>query len=264
MSPSSKESPRAYRFDAGLPALARCGSSEFPCVAHNLSRTGALLVGEVAWPRMEEVDVLLRSPAGDRQVQVRARVARIEDDPDGDGTCLGVQFIDLDAAQTDSIEVLLKRVIEGHALAPPIQEIPPGTPPHAVRKILDEIPLPHRVTLASRGAPRERETLLQDHQPQVLESLARNPSLLLHEAHALAGLRHLLPSTLTILASDSRWAADEEMKILIVSHPRVTVPLAEKLMADMKLPALRRALQKPGLNPLVRTLILRRISRAAS
>ena len=67
---------RGFRFQAGLPAVLRCGEEEYGCTAHDLSRTGVLLVGEVPLPAQTEVVITLRSQAGDLAQKFPGRVAR--------------------------------------------------------------------------------------------------------------------------------------------------------------------------------------------
>ncbi len=259
MSNDDREQPRDTRFAAGLPARVHYRGVDYPCRAHDLSRSGALLRGGIPWPSELEVGFALLSGTGDLELELQGRVARIEEDPSDEGTVLAIEFVNLSPEQTDGLERLLSRVIEGHA--PAIDAVRPGTPPHEIRKVLEAIPLPHRVTLAARANPREREVLRHDIHPTVLESLARNPGLLVSEARALASSPHLMSTTLEILAADPRWQRDDEVRIAIAANPRVVAPLAEKVIASLGTLALRRLLASPSLNDELRVKILRRIVR---
>lgn len=252
---------RAHRFDAGLPAVLLHERGEYECEAENFSRSGLLLRGPLPVPDVEDTTLILKSVGGDLQIPIRVRVVRKEVLDGGEGARLAVEFAEDDSEKREGLEMLLQRVIEGHSLHQELPEIRPGTSPHEIKKLLEAVPLPHRIGLASRGSPPEREILLHDHHPQVLEALCRNPGLLPHEARTLAGSLHLFPSTLTILANDGRWAADVELKILVIVHARVPIPVAERLIAGLPAPALRRALLKSSLNAHVRTTILKRLSR---
>ncbi len=256
--------PRAHRFEASLPAVLLHDGREYECRAENFSRSGLLLTGSPTWPDAAELTLILRSIAGDLQVPIQVRVVRKLASTDREASLLAVEFAEQDPKKREGIEMLLQRVIEGYGTAADLPAIPAGTPPHQVKKLLDSIPLPHRISLATRGSHAEREILLQDHHPQVLEALARNPGLLPHEARALATSLHLSPPALAALAVDGRWSGDIELKILVVCHSRVSVPLAERMVAELPIPALRRALLKPSLNSFVRAAILQRLSRSAS
>jgi hypothetical protein len=257
---SSKAIPRGYRFQAGLPAALADGGVERSCTAYNLSRTGVLLVGELPRPVAADVEFRIRTLAGDLERRFVGKIVRVESGDEPGETRLAVEFLDLDPEQKAALEVLLARVMEGMAPAP-LESLRPGAPPHEVRKALDAVPLAQRIALASRAGPRERELLRQDPHPLVLESLARNPNLLLPEARALATVLHLLQSTLEILASDQRWAKDDEIRILIATHPHVPVPLAERLAGEVGKLALRKMLARPSLNEILRSKIVKKLAR---
>jgi hypothetical protein len=243
-----------------LPAVLREHEKDYGCTAVDLSRTGVLLVGEIPTPDRPEIEFAILSHAGDLEQRFVGRVARIEAGGEGKGTRLAVEFLALDLAQKDVLELLLSRVLERQAPAR-LESVRPGAPPGEVRKALELVPLPLRIALASRGNPRERELLRQDTHSQVIEALARNSNLLLAEARALASIPHALPPTLEILAADPRWSKDEEMRILLATHPRIPLPLAERLSADLKKPALRKMLSRPALNPALRDRIVKRLAR---
>jgi hypothetical protein len=261
MSPdSSSTTPRGFRFQAGLPAALFDGDQEHACRAHNLSRTGVLLVGALPTPSGQEIEFAIRSPAGDLDQHFIGRVARIEEGGEGGERRLAVEFLALDLDQKEKLEMLLARVMEGMAPAP-LEALRPGSPPHEIRKALESVPLAHRIGLAARAGPREREYLRQDIHPAVLESLTRNPNILLAEVRALLAVIHLMPSTLELIVADQRWSKDEEIRILVATHPHVSFPLAERITAGFQAPALKKMLARPTLNALLRDKIVRRIAR---
>lgn len=261
--PGGPETPqRANRFGTKLFVLLLHDGQELPCTLENLSRSGVLLGGRREWPEAVETTIVIRSASGDLQVPVRVRVVRrVPSSPTGDGPKLAAAITETDPDTLEGIEFLLQRVIEASATGDELPEIRPGTSPREVRALLDAVPPVRRIALAGRVGPKGREVLLQDHHPQVLESLARNAGLLAREARALAASHHVSATALTILAADGRFAGDEEMKIRILASPRVPVPLAERLVQSMQPAALRRALQRPGMNAAVQAAIVRRLSR---
>lgn len=196
----------------------------------------------------DEVHLTLIAPRGDLRVVLRGRVARRHRGAvRGEEDSVAIEFRDLERAEADGLETLLARLIEGTAPGP-LDRLKPDAGPHEVRKALDAIPLAHRIALASRAGPRERELLRQDLQPPVLDALSRNPNLLLAEARALAALAHLPASAIEHLAADPRWSRDEELRLLLLGHPRTPVPLADRLLGDLGVFALKRLLQRslPG------------------
>lgn len=253
---------RAFRVEGDIPVGIVEEGGELRCTALNLSRTGMLLVGLPSWPAEPVFSVVIRTPGGDLHAGLRVRAVRTVPVPDGSETQLAVEFLEMSASERQALEFLLQRLLEGRSSAPGrLPEIPPGTPPHEARKILDTVPMPHRIAVAARGGPKERESLLHDQNPQVLDTLARNPMLTSEEARVLASLPLILPNTLATLAHDERWLRDEEVRVAIVGNPRVPFPVAEKVMDTLSAAAKRRALLKPSIHPLVRTALLHRIPR---
>jgi hypothetical protein len=248
------------RFSAGLHADVCLPGGAVRCEASNLSRTGVLAIGPFPDMRAEQVAITLFAPIGDLQLKLRGRVARFDEDEGPERKRLALEFLDVDDAKASTIEVLIKRVLAAHRLVQ-LDDIPQNASPAKIRATLQRIPVAHRVAIAHRANIRQRAVLKHDANPQVLEALARNPNLLEGEVRVLAGLRGLLPSTIELMAHDPRWQADEDLKVLLAMHPRVPVPLAEKLLGSVKPIALQRALQRPGLNDSVRSTLLRKLSR---
>jgi PilZ domain-containing protein len=210
----------------------------------------------------ELVHLTLNAPKGGLRVQVQGRVVRHVPAHGEDEDAMAIEFLEIDEAEKDHLATLVARVIEGGTPGP-LEALKPGAPAHEVRKALEAIPLPHRIALAARAAPRDREFLRQDSHPQVLESLARNPNLLQQEAHAIATVLHLLPTTLELLIADTRWAEDEDLRVLVLAHPRAPFPLAERVLAQLRPPALKRLLQR-NLPATIREKVAKRLRQLSS
>ncbi len=238
---------RGNRFQAGIPALLHLPDGDRPCLAHDLSRSGVLLVGSLPSAPPDPVHFTLLTPKGDVRVRLRGKVVRHAPAEGDEEDSVAIEYLELETVEKGGLEVMLARVIE--ATAPgTLESLRPGAPPHEVKKVLESIPLPQRIALAVRAIPREREFLRQDPQPQVLDSLARNPNLFQAEALALAAVPHLLPTTLEYLLADLRWAQDEELRLLVLAHPHTPAPVADRLLAQLRAPLLKRLLQRnlPG------------------
>ena len=113
-------------FAAGVPAVLHYRDQDYECRAHNLSRSGTRLVGELPEPEDPEVCITLRSGAGDLCLDVVGRVAHVKDEGD-EGISVGVEFQSLDGARAGVLESLVNRVVEGRAPAP-LRELAPGAP----------------------------------------------------------------------------------------------------------------------------------------
>jgi hypothetical protein len=130
-----------------------------------------------------------------------------------------------------------------------------------VHQTLLKLPVSHRISLAARAGPRQREFLRRDQHPQVLEALTHNPNLLLAEARALAASPNLTQATIDVLAADPRWAHDDELRIALAVHPSASIPFTERIVAQLQEPALRRLLARPSLNMALRDKIVKRLGR---
>lgn len=248
---------QAHRFRTGIHAEFQDAGQSFACEAHNISRNGVLLVGEFPVPTTNTLEFRLSAPTGNLTVRLVGRVARIEPDPHGGGLAIALEFVDMDDSKRDDVELLLARILEAPA-AGSLDGLKPGAPPQEIKKALESIPLPQRISLATRAGLKDREFLRLDTHPAVLESLVRNPSLTLVEARALTASSYLMSGTLDALANDVRFKGDEELRMAIAVHPRVALGTAEKVTADFKTPQIKKLLAKPGLNQLLREKLFRK------
>lgn len=249
---------KSSRFPAGLPAVLHLAQRDHPCEAHDLSRSGVLLVGELPWPSTLEVELTLRTAAADLELRLGGSVQRLGSNPETAATNIAVEFAPLDELRRGVLDALVARVVEGVAPAA-LSALEPGASEQEIRDALAKVSLAHRIALAARAThPREREILLHDTNPQVLESLARNPNLLPREVRALLRLHTLVPTTLDLLGRDPRWAGDDELKVTIAAHPRTPPATAERVLATLGPDGVRRALQRPGLSPALRAKLATR------
>ncbi len=249
-----------HRFRLSVPAELHLGTESIPCEAQNLSRSGALLVGSFDPPASETLDFSLKSPIGQLSVRLRGKVIRTE--REGQGSRIAVEFLEMDPARRDDLEILLSRLL---ASPPPaagaLDGLKPGASPLEIKKALESIPIAQRIALASRAGNKERDYLRLDVNPAVLEALAHNPSLTVVEARAIAGSAYLIPGTLEALSQDPRFRNDDELRMAIAIHPKVSPATAEKVTADLKVPQIKLLLSKPGLAPALREKLGRRARR---
>lgn len=202
----------------------------------------------------------LSNPPGSLTVGLSGRVIRIEPNLDGEGLLVAIEFVDMDDSRRDALEVLLARLLETPTVGS-LDGLKPGATPQEIKKVLEAIPLPRRIALASRAALKDREFLRSDTQPAVLESLVRNPGLTVDEARAIAASAYLMSGTLDALANDLRFKTDEALRIAVAIHPRVSLATAERVTADFKAPQIKKLLAKPSLNQILREKLFRRTQR---
>ena len=248
---------RGNRFRSSLPAELHAGGLSIACEAQNISRSGVLLTGDFQAPSGETVEMTLKAPTGSATVRISGRVIRVQPRTEGGGASIAIQFTDMDDSKHDAIEVLLARLLETQPSGS-LDSLKPGATPQQIKKALDAIPLPQRIALSARTGLKDREFLRFDTHPAVLEALVRNPSLGIVEARALAASQYLMPGTLDALASDPRFKEDEELRMAVAVHPRVSVVTAERVTADFKVPQIKKLLARPGLNQALREKLFRR------
>jgi hypothetical protein len=255
------ETPRhSYRIRTGVHAELSDGERTIACEAQNLSRSGVMLLGDLRVPVDSTVDVALMSPTGSLTMRLSGRVIRVEPEPEGGGVRMALEFVDMDDARRDAVEVFVARLLEAPA-ATPFDQMKPGAPPQEIKKALEAIPLAQRISMSSRAGLKEREILRLDTHPAVLDALAHNSNLSLVEARALAASGYLMSGTLDALANDFRFKDDEALRMAVAVHPRASLGTAEKVTADFKEPQIKKILAKPGLNQVLREKLFRRTQR---
>jgi hypothetical protein len=250
------------RFKASLPARLIHEGRELHCTAYDLSRNGVLLTGRLPSPESPDVEAIISSAAGDLELRVTAMLVHVQRSEKDGLTKLGLQFQELTAKQTKTVEAMVCRVMEGMAPAA-LAALSKKASAGEIRQALNDIPLPHRIMFARRGQLKERAIIRHDSSPEVLEALARNPNILLPEILALARVRHLAPATVTLISEDPRWAGNEELKLLLATHPRVTFQTADRIASSLGELALQRLLRRSGLQPGVRKKLMAKLAHKA-
>jgi hypothetical protein len=245
---------------AGLPCLLSIPGQDVTCRAHNLSRTGASLAGDIPSFADPEISLSIRSPAGDLRLTAAARVIRRDQDPESRKTVLGVEFLSIPRDDLPKLEALIARVVEGSSPGA-LEELPENATRQEVRAALEQVPVPHRTALAARGQPKVRGFLIQDPSPLVIDGLARNPGLLPHELLTILRMPNLLPHTLEALGKDPRWTANEQVMHMVATHRNTPLGVADKIISDMSTSALERVILASDLKPMLRMKTLRRLKR---
>jgi hypothetical protein len=204
------------------------------------------------------VDLTLKDRSGSHQARLTGRIIRASVDDESSSLSLAIEFVEMDEARRDDLEILLARLLESGAAAGPFDALKPGASPLDVKKVLEGIPLPQSWNLASRAALREREYLRMDTNPAVLDALIKNPNFVLAEARAIAAVPFLSPGSIDALALDSRFGGDEELILALAAHTEDRPARAGAADRTAQAPQLRRLLAKPGLTAALRDRLLKR------
>jgi len=247
-------------FKAALPAVLHLPGGDHACSAQNLDRSGVLLVGRFPPVADAEAGVSLRTAPGDLRLRVKGHVVFARyDDSGGAESRIALAFEDLTPADAAKLAALVDRVVEGVAPAA-LSTLTRNSSPEAIRAALEKITVAHRITLATRALPSDREWLRHDVEPAVLEALARNPNLVLPEIKTLLRRPDLLPTTLDWIANDPRWFGDEEVKLMICTHPRVSFPTADRVVLRLNDLAIDRLVRRSGLQPGMKQKLMHKLS----
>jgi len=258
MSQKPAEKRGGYRFLAGLKATLTLGATENVCQAVDLHRAGLMLEGTLGAKEHSHVGVSLRSTSEDLNFEGRGRVTHVSLDEETGVTRLGIEFESLDSDQTENLELLVARIVEGMNPAP-LAHLSRNASIEEIFDSLSKIPTAHKITVAQRALPLERGFLLHDGSCHVIEALCRNPQLTMPEVVRILRIPTLLPTTLELLSRDSRWNSNEEIKIAIATHPRVTFPVADRLVETLSLLGIRKVIRHPGLNPAIKDKLVQSV-----
>lgn len=115
-----------------------------------------------------------------------------------------------------------------------------------------------RAMLAPKAGRTERQILLRDKSPMVLEGLLNNPRIDSEEVLRIARSSRVVAPTLQRIAGDARWNGNQEILAVIARHPKTPSVLATRLMPSLRTSDLRTmAKMSSGLREMVRKAALR-------
>ena len=152
---------QGYRFRTEISAEIALKEQTFACEIVNISRGGALVVGDLPVQAEDRVEFALKAPAGPLTIRLWAKILRVVPNPDGAGVRLAIKFIELTDSQREDLEVLLARILATPA-ENPFESLKPGAALTEIKKALDSIPVAQRIALSSRASSKEREYLRLD------------------------------------------------------------------------------------------------------
>ena len=105
------------------------------------------------------------------------------------------------------------------------------------------------------------DVLIQDTHLQVVDSLARNPNLLMHEMMEIVRKKNLLPHTLEMISKDPRWSNADQVKILVATHRNSSLATAERSATGLTGRLLNQLLNSPNLHPALKSRLVRQTRR---
>ncbi len=124
---------------------------------------------------------------------------------------------------------------EPSAAAPAGGETRGVSPMHAIRSMN-----PNQRTMLARKANRiERQILLNDSSPQVLQALLANPRLAGKDVLRLVKSTHVTAPLLKRIAEDPRWGQNQEILGVIAKNPKTPSPVALRLLERLRTSDLR-------------------------
>lgn len=140
-------------------------------------------------------------------------------------------------------------------------EIEPG--PGEVRGVaavhrIQQMNLGQKAIHAQRSGRAERQVLLRDNAPQVLQGLLANPRLEAKEVLRIAKSNHATGAILQRIAGDARWGKNPEILAAVVRNPKSPTLVVTRLVDKLRTSDLRQmAKMSSGLKEVVRKVALR-------
>ncbi|MCB9640144.1 MAG: hypothetical protein H6728_16215 [Myxococcales bacterium] len=104
---------------------------------------------------------------------------------------------------------------------------------------LKEMSVSERSRYALRAARQARALLTQDSNPQVLKLLLKNPRLGLDEVQSMMRNTRITGEIVQMILKDRRFQGSEDLRMLIVRHPRTPTPIAIQVLRQIRLENLR-------------------------
>lgn len=119
-----------------------------------------------------------------------------------------------------------------------------------------------RSILAMKANRTERQILVRDSSPQVLQGLLNNPHIDSEEILQMVRSSHVVAPILQRVAGDSRWNGNQEVIATIARHPKTPSMFATRLLPQLRTSDLRiMAKMSSGLKEMVRKAALREYMR---
>lgn len=130
-----------------------------------------------------------------------------------------------------------------------------GTSPiHRIRSMTP----PERTRLARKADRIERQILLKDNSPQVLQALLLNPRVESKDVVRLVKSTHTNAPLLKRIVEDGRWGQNQEILGLVARNPKTPSPVAIRLIEKLRTSDLRfMAKMSSGVRENIRRAVLR-------
>jgi hypothetical protein len=114
-----------------------------------------------------------------------------------------------------------------------------------------------RLLLAPKADRIEIQTLLQDHDAQVIFSLLKNPRLTVEDVIRIARSSLLSSMAADTIAKTKIWAANPAIRAALVNNPRTPTPLALKILPTLPEPEIRQIAKATAVSQALRQAALR-------
>ena len=133
-------------------------------------------------------------------------------------------------------------------------EVRGTSPTHRIKALNPQ----QRSILAMKANRTERQILVRDSSPQVLQGLLNNPQIDSEEILQMVRSSHVVAPILQRVAGDSRWNGNQQVIATIARHPKTPSLFATRLLPQLRTSDLRiMAKMSSGLKEMVRKAALR-------
>ena len=111
---------------------------------------------------------------------------------------------------------------------------------------LRQMPFHQKVVAAKRGNRAVRAILIQEGNQKVLNFILQNPQLSVPEIITILKLPTVTYDLIQTIAKNAAWAQSEEVRFLIILHPKTPLPLALNIMPNLNVNSIAKLAKSGG------------------
>lgn len=229
----------------------------------NFIKNMGLFVGTKVQPKpFSEFDLILHLPNGKKSAPLHARLVQVV--PYGDQPGLMLQLMQVPDAVTKSIETALK---PQEPAKPSWKEARDGATkdddkgPSGDRMTMYEkfrkMRPDERARVAKTGNKTERNLLMRDSEPVVLQFLLQNHNITRGEVLEISKLKTLNYNLINMILSNRQWTQIEELRFNLAMNPKTPSPTVLKLIPTLTMKHIREMAKNQGLRTQIKQAALR-------
>jgi hypothetical protein len=145
--------------------------------------------------------------------------------------------------------------------------IPPGSsvlswPIEKLQTEFSTLAQPDKIRLARHGKRPARQLVMRSQDKTLLPFLISNTKIGADEVAAIAGMINIDPPLLRRIATSSEWVRHTNVARALICHPKLSMPLVQKVLPNLSLDELRRLVKTGSVRASVKQMIMKRLNRS--